>query len=123
MIACVKRGTIAVIWMISPPLRILEMTAGPPDPATSAAPESMALKSADEAPINTGSKSIPCLSNKRASLATNQGKQLSPMGEKGNGTFFGACAALGVGSSNRSKSQDNAPAIACQRAGREEWLT
>ena len=60
---------------------MLDMTAGPPDPAISAAPDNMDLNSADEAPIKTGSKSIPYFSKMRASLATNQGKQLSPMGE------------------------------------------
>jgi hypothetical protein len=48
----------------------------------------MALKSADEAPIKTGSNSIAYLSKMRASLATNQGRQLRPMGENGKGTFL-----------------------------------
>jgi len=84
----VKRGTIAVIWIMSPPCKIFEITAGPPEPAKSAAPDNMALKSADEAPIKTGSNSIAYLSKMRASLATNQGRQLRPMGENGKGTFL-----------------------------------
>src|SRR6516165_9518375 len=96
MIDCVKRGTMAVIWMISPPCRMLEITAGPPEPAKSAAPDNMALKSADDAPIKTGSKSIAYLSKMRASLATNQGRQFRPMGENGNGTFL-TCARSGQG--------------------------
>src|ERR1044071_7291645 len=94
MIDCVKRGTIAVIWIMSPPCKILEITAGPPEPAKSAAPDNMALKSADDAPIKTGSNSIAYLSKMRASLATNQGRQLRPMGENGNGTFL-TCACSG----------------------------
>src|SRR5689334_217702 len=35
-----------------------------------------------------GSKSMPYLSKIRASLATNQGRQLRLMGENGNGTFL-----------------------------------
>src|SRR5262247_3675195 len=87
---CVKRGTIAVMWMMSPPCKIFDITDGPPEPAKSAAPDNMALKSADDAPIKTGSKSIPYLSKTRASLATNHGRQLRPMGEKGKGTFLDA---------------------------------
>src|SRR5215469_6989429 len=42
--------------------------------------------------MKTGSKSIPYFSGTRASLATSQGSELMPMGENGNGTFFGTCA-------------------------------
>src|ERR671923_2425544 len=82
-----------VVFFISPLLfRMLDITAGPPEPARSAAPDNIALNNAEEAPINTGSKSMPCFSKMRASLATNHGRQLMPIGEKGNGSFFNACA-------------------------------
>src|SRR5689334_5520325 len=42
--------------------------------------------------MKIGSKSMPYLSKIRASLATNQGRQLRPMGENGNGTFLSDCA-------------------------------
>src|SRR6266498_1174815 len=97
MTDCVKRGTMAVMCMMSPPCKIYDITDGPPDPAKSAAPDNIALKSADEAPTKTGSNSMPCLSKIRASLATNQGRQLTPMGENGKGTLFNACAHSGFG--------------------------
>ena len=68
------------------------MTAGPPEPAKSAAPDNIDWNSNADDPMNNGSKSIPCFSGMRASLATNQGKEFMPMGENGNGTFFGVCA-------------------------------
>src|ERR1051325_3937646 len=83
--------------MISPPLRTLEMIPGPPEPPKSAAPESIALNSAEEAPMKTGSSSMPYFCAMCASLAMNQGRQLMPMGENGNGTFFRVCATDGVG--------------------------
>src|SRR5262245_59274820 len=103
MIDCVKRGTIAVICMTSPPCKMLDITDGPPDPATSAAPDNIALKSADEAPMKTGSNSIPYLSKMRASLATNQGRQLRPIGENGKGTFFSAWPQSREGVSSNSR--------------------
>src|SRR5437870_13380762 len=83
--------------MISPPFRTFAITAGPPDPAKSAAPDNIALNSADEAPMKTGSNSIPCFSKMRASFATNQGRQLRPIGENGKETFFIPCAHTGKG--------------------------
>src|ERR1044072_8817277 len=115
VIDCVKRGTIAVIWMISPPCKMLEITPGPPEPAKSAAPDNMALKSAEEAPMKTGSKSIAYLSKMRASLATNQGRQLRPMGENGNGTFL-TCACSGEAES-RARSEERRVG----KEGRSRW--
>src|SRR5260370_11926596 len=77
---------------MSPPLRILAMIAGPREPDISAAPDNIDWKSADEAPMKIGSSSIPYFSESRACLATNQGRQLRPIGENGKGTFLSACA-------------------------------
>src|SRR6266576_3593429 len=78
--------------MMSPPLRTLEMTEGPPEPAKLAAPDNMDWNITADDPIKTGAKSMPCFSGIRASCATNHGSELMPMGENGNGTFFGVCA-------------------------------
>src|SRR5437660_85942 len=78
--------------MMSPPLRILAMIAGPPEPDISAAPDNIDWKSADEAPMKIGSSSIPYFSESRASLTINQGRQLRPIGENGKGTFLSVCA-------------------------------
>src|SRR5882724_5843416 len=90
--------------MMSPPLSTFEMSAGPPEPAKSAAPDNIDWNSTADAPIKTGSKSIPCFSAVRASLTTNQGRELMPMGENRNGTFFGACA-CSVALDNRNKTR------------------
>src|SRR6266850_179038 len=78
--------------MISPPFKMLAMMAGPPEPDISAAPDNIDWKSADEAPMKIGSRSIPYFSERRASLTTNQGRQLRPIGENGKGTFLSVCA-------------------------------
>src|SRR5262245_10951167 len=101
---------------MSPPCKMFEITDGPPEPAKSAAPDSIALNSAEEAPIKTGSNSMPYLSKMRASLATNHGKQLRPMGEKGKGTFFGTCAqrAPGKRSATTSRARVILPTVRCR---------
>src|SRR5258705_1709634 len=78
--------------MMPPPFNVLAMIAGQPEPDISAAPDNIDWKSADEAPMKIGSSSMPYFSERRASLATNHGRQLRPIGENGKGTFFSACA-------------------------------
>src|ERR1051325_6064100 len=80
------------MWMTSQPRRTLDMIAGPPEPDISAAPDSIALNICEDAPMKTGSRSMPYFSAMRASLATNHGRQLMPIGENGKGTFLRFCA-------------------------------
>src|SRR4030095_1324205 len=100
---------------MSPPCKMFEITEGPPDTAKPAAPDSIALKSAEEAPMKTGSNSMPYLSKMRASLATNQGRQLRPMGENGKGTFLGDCAQRAPGKRSATISRASASLPAAPR--------
>src|SRR6266403_3166441 len=53
--------------------------------------------------MKIGSRSIPYFPAIRASLTTNQGRQLRPMGENGKGTFLSACAKSDAGAKNKSR--------------------
>ena len=70
--------------------------------------------------MKTGSKSIPCFSGMRASFAINHGSELIPIGENGNGTFFGVCACkIALDERNKTRSE-NYPEL--ESSPRNRWI-